>query len=112
MPGLAFTSSAWTATKSLYRRQRSQMNDPVGRIKLLNRITTYVSVPKNTNMPIYAFFAALFLLASCAVSDKRPTNQPEQPQTDTVRAAHYTNPVFEPILADPSVVRDPKTGDF
>jgi len=33
-------------------------------------------------------------------------------QHSTARATTYTNPVFEPVLADPSVVRDAKTGLF
>jgi len=36
-----------------------------------------------------------------------PTLEQEQPQS-----RRYTNPVFEPILADPSVIRDPKSGQF
>lgn len=60
----------------------------------------------------YTVLIASLLLSSCSVSDSRPNHGGEVTQPDTIPAGHYLNPVFEPILADPSVVRDPQTGDF
>lgn len=62
-------------------------------------------------MLIYNFLVASLLLAGCT----RPNGQPDTEdlqQPDTSVVSHYTNPVFEPILADPSVIRDPKSGYF
>ena len=50
--------------------------------------------------------AFLIVAVSCGKSKQGP--EPKKP----VEEIFYTNPVFEPILADPSVVRDPKTGYF
>lgn len=59
-------------------------------------------------MLIYNFFAASVLLAGCnAQPDTDDIGQP-----DTTEVIQYTNPVFEPILADPSVIRDPNSGQF
>lgn len=63
-------------------------------------------------MPLYTLLAASLVLASCAVSDNGSDGLGEHPTPDTLAAGQYVNPVFEPILADPSVVRDPNTGDF
>ncbi|MEC3878183.1 family 43 glycosylhydrolase [Parapedobacter sp. 10938] len=61
-------------------------------------------------MMIYNFFVVLLLVAGCARTDEQPdTGDPKQPDGS---ATTYTNPVFEPILADPTVVRDPETGLF
>src|SRR5690606_31048746 len=37
---------------------------------------------------------------------------PKPPEADPEEEVMYRNPVFEPILADPTVVRDPRTGLF
>ncbi|MGV3764108.1 family 43 glycosylhydrolase [Parapedobacter sp.] len=46
----------------------------------------------------------------CVRTDKQPGTH-DSPRPDA-SATRYTNPVFEPILADPTVIRDPKTGLF
>ncbi len=61
-------------------------------------------------MLIYNFLVILLLLAGCSNTDEKP-DADDQQQPDTATAT-YTNPVFEPILADPTVVRDPQTGLF
>lgn len=63
-------------------------------------------------MPIYTVLVASLMFSSCAVSNNPPDKGAGPTQPDTVPAGYYLNPVFEPILADPSVVRDPETGDF
>ncbi len=61
-------------------------------------------------MLIHNFLIVLLLLAGCARSgEQSDTDNPQQPGTSV---ATYTNPVFEPILADPTVIRDPETGLF
>src|SRR5690606_22911931 len=61
-------------------------------------------------MLIYNLLVVLLLLAGCARTDGQPdTDDVQQPDTSV---ATYTNPVFEPILADPTVIRDPETGFF
>lgn len=61
-------------------------------------------------MPIHRFFLVLLLLAGCMNNSEQQASDGAKPE-DTLEAT-YTNPVFEPILADPTVVRDPKTGLF
>src|SRR3546814_2102050 len=61
-------------------------------------------------MMIYNFLVVLLLLTGCArTGEQLGTDDPKQPDTSL---ATYTNPVFEPILADPTVIRDPQTGFF
>ena len=59
-------------------------------------------------MSIYNVFVVLLLVAGCARND----GQPDDPKQPAPSVATYTNPVFEPILADPTVIRDPETGFF
>jgi len=42
--------------------------------------------------------------------DETPPEPKEEPKEEV--PGNYTNPVFEPILADPTVARDPSTGIF
>lgn len=61
-------------------------------------------------MLIYNFLIVFFLLAGCVrTGEQHDCDGTQQPDTTV---ATYTNPVFEPILADPTVIRDPKTGYF
>lgn len=61
-------------------------------------------------MLICNFLAVLLLLAGCMRDDEQSgTDDSQQPDTSV---ATYANPVFEPILADPTVIRDPETGYF
>ena len=60
-------------------------------------------------------FYILFLILTTACNDKGygpylPVPKPPEPEPEG--ELFYQNPVFEPILADPSVVRDPQTGVF
>lgn len=52
----------------------------------------------------------LFILGACG----KPAGKTNINDGDTTppKKASYTNPVFEPILADPSIIRDAKTGYF
>ncbi len=62
-------------------------------------------------MLIYNFLIVSFLVVGCTSPDKQSgVGDPQQP--DTTAVTHYTNPVFEPILADPSVIRDAESGYF
>jgi len=57
--------------------------------------------------PIFAIFIALI---GCV---KSPDNQhPDEEQPPANAESTYVNPVFEPILADPTVIRDPESGYF
>ncbi len=61
-------------------------------------------------MLIYNLLAVLLLLVGCGkaqTSGEKDTDDPNGSPENT-----YVNPVFEPILADPTVVRDPETGIF
>ena len=61
-------------------------------------------------MSIYNFLVVLFLLAGCVgTAEQHDNDDTRHPDTT---AATYTNPVFEPILADPTVIRDPESGFF
>jgi len=58
----------------------------------------------------FLFFSVLgiaLVLGGCFSASRRNSSKPDQEQVTT-----YSNPVFEPVLADPSVIRDPKTGKF
>lgn len=48
------------------------------------------------------------LLLSCQILDQKG----ERTALDSTSTFGYTNPVFEPILADPTVIRDESTGFF
>ncbi|MFC3199076.1 family 43 glycosylhydrolase [Parapedobacter deserti] len=52
----------------------------------------------------------LLAVAGCGRSADGQHPDDQQPPTD--KAGTYTNPVFEPILADPTVIRDPQSGFF
>ncbi|SEN32545.1 arabinan endo-1,5-alpha-L-arabinosidase [bacterium A37T11] len=54
-------------------------------------------------------FSLLFLI--CISCGKTSSGQPE-PGPELPLPKTYRNPVFEPVLADPSVVRDPNSGMF
>lgn len=59
-----------------------------------------------------ACFQLLLVLVSasgCAKPADAGDGQQDPPKT---QAGTYVNPVFEPILADPSVIRDPQSGYF
>lgn len=62
------------------------------------------------NVFAYPFFAFLLALIGCGKSPD--SQQPDEQQPPVREEGTYVNPVFEPILADPSVVRDPETGHF
>jgi arabinan endo-1,5-alpha-L-arabinosidase len=52
----------------------------------------------------------IYLTLWCSfVSDSAPT---KQTSANAAKGYTYQNPVFEPILADPSVIRDPQSGWF
>ncbi|WP_233632532.1 family 43 glycosylhydrolase [Parapedobacter sp. ISTM3] len=53
----------------------------------------------------------VLILVAIACSKSSNNDGPEVPGPEP-EVTRYTNPVFEPILADPSVVRDPQTGFF
>lgn len=55
----------------------------------------------------------LMLATACSDSGYGPfLPTPKAPEPDPIEEGTFQNPVFEPILADPSVVRDPQTGIF
>jgi len=61
-------------------------------------------------MLINNFLVVFLLLAGCVrTGEQHGGDGIQQPDTTEAR---YTNPVFEPILADPTVIRDPETGFF
>ena len=49
----------------------------------------------------------IFMLAMCAgcQTPKEPEESGKEPATPTPEVVYYTNPVFEPIFADPTVIR-------
>lgn len=51
----------------------------------------------------YSLLFSCFFLIACGGKGKIDIDIPE---TDTLRAGEYRNPVFTPVLADPSVIRD------
>ncbi|RYY34996.1 MAG: arabinan endo-1,5-alpha-L-arabinosidase [Sphingobacteriaceae bacterium] len=51
------------------------------------------------------------VFASCSKDSKKAVVNPPEPPP-VIADDKYTNPVFEPILADPTVVRDPSTKTF
>ncbi|WP_257668383.1 family 43 glycosylhydrolase [Parapedobacter tibetensis] len=61
-------------------------------------------------MGIYSLSALLVIIASCGKS--AGDNVPEDKKPSNGHKTTYVNPVFEPILADPSVIRDSESGDF
>jgi len=62
------------------------------------------------NVFAYPFFAFFLALIGCG---KSPDSQnPNGPQPPVREEGTYVNPVFEPILADPTVIRDPESGYF
>ena len=54
-------------------------------------------------------FAAVCLAAACGKNNDGPEPEPEVPEPVI---AQYTNPVFKPILADPTVIKDPASEYF
>lgn len=60
---------------------------------------------------VYPVLILSLLFNACS---KNAGNQTDDPGQDPPEEAdtQYTNPVFEPVLADPSVVRDPQSGYF
>src|SRR5690606_41640563 len=59
----------------------------------------------------FCFFLAstsmVLMLGSCFSAASSNSSKGTSP-----KGASYANPVFEPVLADPSVIRDAKTGKF
>ncbi|MDR6941654.1 family 43 glycosylhydrolase [Mucilaginibacter pocheonensis] len=53
---------------------------------------------------------SITILSSC--SAQQGVTQPVKPPTLPIAKGEYINPVFTPILADPSIIKDPKTGMF
>lgn len=51
------------------------------------------------------------LFASCSKENKKQVTTPPDPPP-VIAEGKYKNPVFEPILADPSVIRESSTGTF
>src|SRR5690606_41405711 len=62
---------------------------------------------KNVNVYklILLFFWLCIINIACGKEQKNDDR-------DTTSSTTYKNPVFEPILADPTVIRDPKSGFF
>src|SRR5690606_4244764 len=58
----------------------------------------------------HPFLIAFLALVGCSKSIQS-NDEGGQKNADQAPGV-YTNPIFEPILADPTVVRDPATGDF
>lgn len=59
------------------------------------------------------WFQLLLVLVSVSDNTKSPQNvNKENWNAPKEQVGQYANPVFEPILADPSVIRDPESGDF
>ncbi len=62
------------------------------------------------NIVGYPIFAIFFTMIGCV---KSPDNKhSDEGQPPTLEEGTYVNPVFEPILADPTVIRDPQSGYF
>ncbi|WP_245586427.1 family 43 glycosylhydrolase [Olivibacter sitiensis] len=59
-------------------------------------------------LPFLFFILQGILFGSCSTKSKKYLGR----EDSTLRQAVYVNPVYEPVLADPTVVRDPGTGDF
>ena len=59
------------------------------------------------NFPV---IAAIFFTAACGKNESSP--KPAPPPPDPVEATEYINPVFKPILADPTVIKDPASDYF
>lgn len=56
--------------------------------------------------------ALIILLSACSKGSKEQTAPPQPEPPVTIAEGKYKNPVFEPILADPSVIRDATTKTF
>ncbi|WP_129714147.1 family 43 glycosylhydrolase [Pedobacter sp. SYP-B3415] len=54
------------------------------------------------------YFFSLFILLGCGKTDQAT----QEPVPEPVKKTTYTNPVFIPVMADPSIMRDPATGYF
>lgn len=63
-------------------------------------------------MKNYLKIGALFVLYSSCSKANKPATVPKTDTTVAVAEGKYKNPVFEPILADPSVIRDKTTKTF
>lgn len=57
------------------------------------------------------FFLSIFVcvILACGGKDSNGVPAPKPPPSDTTK---YQNPVFKPILADPTVIKDPRSGWF
>ena len=73
-------------------------------LKSVVYIKTLISVPSVRNSML---MSVLLLSASVLDSCARKNSVVTSPKNDT-----YQNPVFEPVLADPTVIQDPKTKLF
>ncbi|GGC27174.1 arabinan endo-1,5-alpha-L-arabinosidase [Parapedobacter defluvii] len=62
------------------------------------------------NIFAYPFFALLLAAAGCGKSTE--SQNPDEKKPPVKEEGTYVNPVFEPVLADPTVIRDPESGLF
>jgi arabinan endo-1,5-alpha-L-arabinosidase len=61
---------------------------------------------------IYLLPLCIILAVCASCSKKEAAKKTTNPPTPVVDKDKYINPVFIPVLADPSVIKDPKTGAF
>lgn len=77
---------------------------------LADRYPSNAMVSKN-----FSYFLSLLAfctVAICSCEGKDNATRDDNIVNDTLKKTEYKNPVFEPVLADPSVIRDPDTKLF